>query len=44
MFEKRCVLDPDVTICVRGATDFLNSEEVPSETAGKIKDGRIHPL
>ena len=29
-------LDPDVTICVRGATDFQNFEDVPSETARKI--------
>ena len=31
-------LDPDVTICVRGATDFQNFEDVPSETARKIAD------
>ena len=35
-------LDPDVTICVRGATDFQNFEDVPSETTRKIKDGRTH--
>ena len=32
-------LDPDVTICVRGATDFQNFEDVPSETAKQIADG-----
>ena len=31
-------LDPDVTICVRGATDFQNLEDVPSETAKKISN------
>ena len=30
------LLDPDVTICVRGATDFQSFEDVPSETARKI--------
>ena len=37
-------LDPDVTICVRGATDFQNFEDVPSETARKIKDARTDAL
>ena len=37
-------LDPDVAICVRGATDFQNFEDVPSETARKIKDGRTDAL
>ncbi len=31
-------LDPDVAICVRGATDFQNFEDVPSETPRKIAD------
>ena len=33
-------LDPDVTICVRGATDVQNVEDVPSETVRK--SGRDH--
>ena len=33
-------LDPDVTICVRGATDFQNFEDVPSETAKTSHTGR----
>ena len=37
-------LDLSFTILVRGATDFQKFEEVPSETARKIKDGRINPL
>ena len=30
-------LDPDVAICVRGATDFQNSEDVPGESAKKYE-------
>ena len=38
-------LDPAVTICVRGATDFQNFEDVPSETARKVADDvRINRL
>ena len=33
-------LDLSFTICVRGATDFQNFEDVPSETARLLKDGR----
>ena len=32
-------LDLSFTICVRGATDFQNFEDVPSETARLLKDG-----
>ena len=34
-------LDPDVTICVRGATGFQNFEDVPSETATTNPDGTL---
>ena len=37
--ENVVVLDPDVSICVRGATNFQNFEDVPSETARKIANG-----
>ena len=37
-------LDLSFTICVRGATDFQNFEDVPSETARLLKDGRTHAL
>eukprot|EP00959_Pyramimonas_sp_CCMP1952_P296364 6199921-Pyramimonas_sp.AAC.1 len=33
-----CV-DPDVAICVRGASDFQNYEDVPSETARTSANG-----
>ena len=35
-------LDLSFTILVRGATDFQKFEDVPSEMARKIKDGRTH--
>ena len=35
-------LDPDVTICVRGASHFQNSEDVPSETAKKQAHGTLN--
>ena len=37
-------LDLSFTICVRGATDFQNFEDVPSETARLLKDGRTDAL
>ena len=37
-------LDPDVTICVRGATDFQNFEDVLSETAKKMGTASINRL
>ena len=36
--------DPDVAICVRGATDFQNFEDVPSETARNTRTGRNNRL
>ena len=41
MLKFPCVLDPDVAICVRGASDFQNCEKVPSETARSIADAII---
>ena len=45
LWKSYVFLDLSFTICVRGATDFLNLGDVPSETARKIEDGgRINPL
>ena len=37
-WQSYVFLDLSFTICVRGATDFQNFEDVPSETARKIPD------
>eukprot|EP00959_Pyramimonas_sp_CCMP1952_P221006 4620452-Pyramimonas_sp.AAC.1 len=41
--KNHCVcLDRDAAICVRGATDFQTSEDVPSETARHIANGTFN--
>ena len=37
LWKSYVFLDPDVTICVRGATGFQNFEDVPSEAAKKYE-------